>query len=170
MKRVSLFAATAALAMSFAAPFVGHADPSSAQCVLDGVKASGEKCTTQFELTGAQAVSILFTHGDYHPVTIVGGEAVSGASGEHGTVRLEWFDATGALVAKYECPTLAAQADYQPTEVTRLQCTAVQPQSPTYAAGTQTLVVTAADLQHSPQGAPAGGVRLVGRIQFGEPV
>lgn len=153
MKRGFVLAA-AALAVSLTVPFASHADTISPQCYLDGAKVAGATCSTTFELTADDAgrkISLLGTHADFHAVP---------SAGAGGTASLAWNDSTGALIAAYSCYTVAASADYNPTGTAGLACQATTPQAATWAAGTQTLTVTATELLNP----GANGTRLHGRL------
>lgn len=146
------------------APSAGRAaDPLGGVCMADGIKAVDETCTTSFDYpegAGSYRVSLLYSGGDYRPITLdADNQPVGGGAGTRGTVEVTWLDADGVLIYTLSCPTLAFQADYQATSVTRAHCTETRTLA-TPAPGAQTLRVRAVALD----GAPAKGIRMQGRL------
>lgn len=153
MKRASL-AVAAALVVGVLVPVAAHADSVNVECTLDGVKANDTTCTTEFTLTPEDTprfASILFTHGDYHALP---------SAGAYGQVKIQWFDAADSLVDEFTCYTVAANADYNPTNFVRGPWCQEGEHKVEYARGAQRLVVTAVDVQN----AGATGVRMHGRL------
>lgn len=166
MKRAKILAG-AALAVSLMAPSFGHAsEPIAVNCMLDGVKSIADVCVTTFDLAedaGNHFISLLYTGGDFRPMTVdpMTNQPVGGGAGTRGTVEVTWLDSGGNIVVQYTCPTVAAQADYQPTSVVRAQCSETKAVQKA-AAGTQTLQVKALTID----GAPATGIRMQGRLNL----
>lgn len=153
MKRASL-AVAAALVVGVLVPVAARADSINVECTLDGVKDKGTTCTTEFTLTpedGPRFVSILYTHGDYHALP---------SAGAYGQVTIQWFDAANEIVDTFTCYTVAANADYNPTNFVRGPWCQEGPKKDAFQVGTQRLVVTATDVQN----AGATGVRMHGRL------